>query len=47
MVKIIASLLVAGSLLAGIGSASAATGNAVQEAARLGFITVGGVFDAR
>jgi hypothetical protein len=47
MTKIIASLIVASSLLAGIGSASAAPGSAVQDAARLGFITVGGAFDAR
>lgn len=49
MKTLIASLIVAGSLVAGLSAASAGPlgGQAAREAAQLGFITVGGAFDAR
>lgn len=47
MNRIIASLLIAGSIVGGIGAVQAEPlgGRAVADAARLGFITPGGVFD--
>jgi hypothetical protein len=47
MTKFIASLVIAGSLLAGVGAAQAGPGNALKEAAQAGFITPHGVFDGR
>jgi hypothetical protein len=49
MTNLLAALIVAGSLLAGVGAAQADTmaGNAIQSAAQAGFITPHGVFDGR
>ena len=47
MTKIIASLVLAASVLASVGVAQAAPGEGQRAVARLGLITVGGVFDGR
>jgi hypothetical protein len=49
MTKIIASLVLAASIVAGIGSTQAGSiyGNGLRDAAQAGFITTGGVFDGR
>lgn len=49
MNKIIASFIIAGTLIAAVGTVQAGPlgGSAARSAAGLGFITVGGAFDAR
>ena len=47
MTKIITSLVLAASVIAGIGAVQAAPGQAQMDQARAGFITTGGVFDGR
>ena len=47
MSKIIASAVLALTLIAGAASANAGYGNALREAAQAGFITPHGVFDGR